>query len=98
MNVWDQVPGCSTTPGHPRSLNSPLLQAKAAGYCKGVPLVITDEEEIWIIPVVTKEGKIEYLVAMDSSRENARERALHWVKTQPALADVGEAKTPFHVL
>jgi len=60
-------------------------------------LVITDEE-IWIIPVVTKEGKVEYLIAMDSSRESARARALDWVKTQSNLQDVGEAKTPFHVL
>jgi hypothetical protein len=59
--------------------------------------VITDEE-IWIIPVVTKEGRVEYLIAMASSAESARERALNWVKTQPTLEDVGEAKMPFYVL
>jgi len=43
-------------------------------------------------------GKREYLIAMDSSAESARERALNWVKTQPTLEDVGEAKMPFYVL
>jgi hypothetical protein len=59
--------------------------------------VITDEE-MWIIPVTTKELKIEYLVTMDSNRESARDRAIKWVKTQPNLEDVGEPKTPFHIL
>ncbi|HTZ46851.1 MAG TPA: hypothetical protein VMH20_04625 [Verrucomicrobiae bacterium] len=59
--------------------------------------MITDEE-MWIIPVTTKEATIEYLVTMDSSRESAREQAVEWVKTQPNLEDVGELRTPFHVL
>lgn len=60
-------------------------------------MLITDEE-MWIIPITTKDFKIEYVVTMDSSRENARQRALNWVKTQPGLGEVGEPKTPFHVV
>jgi predicted type IV restriction endonuclease len=65
---------------------------------KGAPLVIITDEEMWIIPVITSEGKIEYLVTMDSSRDSARERVVDWVKTQPNLEDVGEPKTPLYVL
>lgn len=60
-------------------------------------MLITDEE-MWIIPVTTKKAEIEYLVTMDLSRDSARERALNWVKTHPDFDDVGEPKTPFHVL
>lgn len=58
---------------------------------------ITDEE-MWIIPVITKESKIVYVITMDSSQQQARERAIKWAKGEPEVIEVGEPKTPYHVL